>query len=141
MRTRIDAHRRERGDMFHTLEAPHDLRLALQQSKGYGVVVMDCATLWLANRLIALDQAPAVLADLRAVIETIRTLGLRCVVVTNEVGMGIVPDMRLGRDFRDLAGTANQHLAAAADEVFLATMGTVLRLRPGPVELVAPESR
>ena len=60
------------------------------------------------------------------------------VIVSNEVGMGLVPETPLGRAFRDLTGFAHQRITAVADEVYLAAMGAVLRLRPAPLEVVAP---
>ena len=77
----------------------------------------------------------------RGVAEVCTVLAARrrhVVVVTNEVGLGIVPDNALARTFRDVAGRAHQEIAAIADEVHVAILGSVLRLRPAPVEMVAP---
>ena len=75
---------------------------------------------------------------LDALVAVLRQRRFHAVVVTNEVGMGVVPPTPLGRAFRDLAGTAHKRLAACADEIHLAVLGTVLRLRPEPVAVVSP---
>jgi adenosylcobinamide kinase/adenosylcobinamide-phosphate guanylyltransferase len=133
MRVRIDAHVIERGSDFETLEAPIELIAALRGVSGAEVVVIDCLTLWLSNLLLR-DQTPE--RALSAVDELSRVIEARrfhTVVVTNEVGMGVVPETPLGRAFRDLAGRAHQRLARNADEVYLAVLGIMLRIRPGPV--------
>lgn len=131
MRARIARHRAERGPDLETIEEPLDLAGALRRSASADVVVVDCLTLWLANRLLREEAPEAVLARLDEALAAPRA---PCaIVVTNEVGMGIVPESPLARAFRDLAGRAHQRLAAAADEIHVAILGTVLRLRPAPI--------
>jgi adenosylcobinamide kinase/adenosylcobinamide-phosphate guanylyltransferase len=133
MRERIDRHRRTRGDDFRTLEEPLAVPEALRQAAGHDVVVIDCLTLWLANLLLH-NQAPeAVLKRIEELTEVLRRQSAHAVVVTSEVGLGLVPETPLGRTFRDVAGLAHQHLAAAADEVYFGALGVMLRLKPGPV--------
>jgi adenosylcobinamide kinase / adenosylcobinamide-phosphate guanylyltransferase len=135
MRERARQHRLERSDAFDTLEEPVDLRGALARLEER-VVVVDCITLWMTNLL--LQQASA--ADILAAVDAVCGLLVRrvrpCVLVTNEVGMGIVPETPLGRAFRDLAGAAHQRLARAADEVYFGALGMMLRLKPAPVAAV-----
>jgi adenosylcobinamide kinase / adenosylcobinamide-phosphate guanylyltransferase len=129
MRDRIAEHRRTRGPDFETFEEPIALPVILR-SLTADVVVVDCLTLWLSNLLLRDDSNESILA---AVDELVSVLGERrrsILLVTNEVGMGIVPETPLGRRFRDLAGIMHQRLAAAADEVYLAVLGTVLRIKP-----------
>ena len=134
MRERIARHREERGVAWRTLEEPIGVAARIEALTDADVVVVDCLTLWLTNLLLAgADDA-----ELEArVAELARVLG-RCrpsvVLVTNEVGLGIVPENELSRRFRDIAGRAHQRLAAAADEVYLACWGALLRLKPAPVE-------
>lgn len=135
MRQRIDDHRAERGDAFETIEAPIELADALAQASDASVVLLDCLTLWLSNMILAGREDSAVLGELERILSVERDHGL--IVVTNEVGMGIVPDTPLGRRFRDLAGRANQALARRADALYAAMLGTILRLRPGPVTAVS----
>ena len=138
MERRIGQHRTERGDDFATVEEPLELARVLRAQDGADVLLVDCLTLWLSNRLLR-GEDEATLG--RAVDELCCALAeRRChvVLVTNEVGFGIVPDNPLARTFRDVAGCAHQQLARVADEVYVAILGSVLRLRPGPVEAVAP---
>jgi len=139
MADRIARHQAERADRFRTVEAPIDLVGALQALDA-DVALVDCLTLWLSNLLLRdLSQAQIVarIDELAAALPALRP---HVVLVSNEVGMGVVPPSPLGRAFRDLAGTAHQRLARVADEIYLAALGVVLRLRPAPVETVPPES-
>lgn len=138
MDDRIALHRAERGADFTTVEEPLELAGALRAQDDADVVLVDCLTLWLSNRLLRGDDEPALA---RAVDELCVVLAERrchAVLVTNEVGFGIVPDNALARTFRDVAGRAHQSLARIADEIHVAILGSVLRLRPGPVEAVVP---
>jgi adenosylcobinamide kinase/adenosylcobinamide-phosphate guanylyltransferase len=137
MRARIARHREERGARLRTIEAPLDLAAALEAvvpgDPRADVILVDCLTLWLSNLLVrgaTADEALARVEELRAAIARRR---VPLVVVTNEVGMGLVPDTPLGRAFRDVAGLAHQRLARDADEVHVGVLGLMLRLRPGPV--------
>jgi adenosylcobinamide kinase/adenosylcobinamide-phosphate guanylyltransferase len=135
MRARIEAHKRERGDQFQTLEEPLALAVAFERAAGTGadVVVIDCLTLWLANLLLRDESEQRVLAAVEALARTVEARRCHTIVVTNEVGMGVVPESALGRAFRDLTGRAHQRLSRAADEIYFAVLGTMLRIRPGPV--------
>jgi adenosylcobinamide kinase/adenosylcobinamide-phosphate guanylyltransferase len=132
MRERIRKHQESRGPDFRTLEEPLQIPEALHEIHGHDVVVIDCLTLWLSNLLLA-GKTPDEIA--RRVSDLGNVLGRRtfhAVIVTNEVGMGIVPESALGRVFRDVAGMAHQHLSQTADEVYFAVLGTMLRLKPQP---------
>lgn len=126
MRQRIAHHRARRGGNWQTIEAPHALADAVLQAPADRPLLIDCLTLWLSNRLLAdadLDQEVAILID---------ALGKRIaptIIVSNEVGLGIVPDNALARWFRDAAGIANQRLAARADRVDFIAAGLPLRLK------------
>jgi adenosylcobinamide kinase/adenosylcobinamide-phosphate guanylyltransferase len=133
MAARIARHREERGGAFTTIEAPRELSAALETISA-DVVVVDCLTLWLSNLLVA-DVAPAAIQDrIEALAAVLARRRFHAVLVSNEVGMGLVPETPLGRQFRDLTGWAHQRLARASDEIYLATMGIVLRVHPAPVE-------
>jgi len=135
MQQRVRLHRERRGEQWHTLEEPLDLLRALKDSDGrYGVVLVDCITLWLSNLLFASenregDLEELVLSDVRQFADGLRELESPLILVSNEVGMGIVPENRLARLYRDIAGRANQLLAAAADEVHVVISGIPLRLK------------
>jgi adenosylcobinamide kinase/adenosylcobinamide-phosphate guanylyltransferase len=87
--------------------------------------------------LIETDDSAAVDLRVDALVAALERPGPTTILVTNEVGLGIVPDNALARAFRDVAGRANQRIASVATELYFATMGVVLRLRPGPVEGVS----
>jgi adenosylcobinamide kinase/adenosylcobinamide-phosphate guanylyltransferase len=133
MRDRIRRHRRTRGDDFRTLEEPLAVPEVLRQTTGDDVVVLDCLTLWLANLLLEGREPEAVLRRVEDLADVLRQRPAHAIIVTNEVGLGLVPETPLGRAFRDVAGRAHQHLAAAADEVYFGALGVMLRLKPGPV--------
>lgn len=138
MRQRALNHQAERRDQFRTVECPFELETALRSMTDADVVVIDCLTLWLTNLLLTdvpVDVIEKRVTDLSELLEAAR---FDSIVVSNEVGMGIVPDNALARVFRDIAGRAHQSIAARSNELYLATMGTVLRLRPAPLELVSP---
>ena len=135
MRERARRHRLERADAFETLEVPLDLRGALSRLDAHAVVV-DCLTLWLSNLLLRGDRPDAILTETEAVCAFLASRTRLCVLVTNEVGMGIVPETPLGRAFRDLAGAAHQRFARAASEVYFGALGLLLRLKPGTVASV-----
>lgn len=138
MAARIAAHRAERGDRFSTVEEPVDLAGALAAVDAE-VVVVDCLTLWISNLLLRGDGPSAIAAQVDRVAGLLARRRLHAVLVTNEVGMGVVPESALGRAFRDAAGRAHQRLAREADRIYLAALGCVLRLRPAPLILVQPE--
>jgi adenosylcobinamide kinase/adenosylcobinamide-phosphate guanylyltransferase len=132
MADRIQRHQASRGADFPTLEEPLALPRALRQVTDKDVVVIDCLTLWLANLLLE-GMAPADIADrVTDLAAALERRAFHAVVVTNEVGMGIVPESSLGRIFRDVAGSAHQLLSRRADEVYFAVLGTMLRLKPEP---------
>src|SRR6266545_2907094 len=113
MRARIAQHRRRRPASWTTLEAPAAVAAALAELDTRTVALLDCLSLLVSNVLLA----------------TARGRDLILVIVTNEVGMGIVPAYPLGREYRDVLGRANQQVAAAADEVYLLVCGIPVELR------------
>lgn len=135
MLQRVRLHRERRGAEWHTLEEPLDLLRALKDSDGrHGVILVDCITLWLSNLLFACesregDPEELVLSDVRQVAAVLNEMESAVILVSNEVGMGIVPENRLARLYRDIAGRANQLLAAAVDEVYVVISGIPLRLK------------
>jgi len=136
MRERIERHQIERGDEFVTIEEPLDLTKVLREITEIEVVLIDCLTLWLSNMIVRDRSTSQVEREVERLVDTIRKAPFNSVVVTNEVGMGIVPDSPLGRVFRDLAGHTHKRLALAADRIYFAAMGVILRLRPDPVSVV-----
>ena len=141
MRARIDVHRRERPVDWVTLECPldvaDDLRRGLSGSNRYSVVIIDCLTLWVSNVLLSLpddaDIEATVGARTRELLDVLQSFVTghdgTAIIVTNEVGLGVVPATPLGRRYRDALGRANQVTAAAADEVTLMVAGLSMPLK------------
>ena len=130
MAQRIARHQARRGSDWQTMEEPIAVSQVLQGHDGYfQAVLVDCVTLWLTNLLFHHNDPARVLADVRHLAGLFGQLQTPLVLVSNEVGMGIVPDNPLARTFRDLAGEANELLAAAADEVYVTFSGLPLKLK------------
>jgi adenosylcobinamide kinase/adenosylcobinamide-phosphate guanylyltransferase len=132
MAARIARHRGRRGGEWQTVEEPLELSRAIARADGiYTVLLIDCITLWLSNLLFHCEEdAAQVLQHVASFTESFGTLETPLIIVSNEVGMGIVPEHRLARSFRDLAGEANELIAARADEVYVTISGLPLRLKP-----------
>ncbi len=130
MAERIAHHRQRRGDAWQTVEEPLRVGEAIKEADGCcRAILVDCITLWITNLLFHHDAVEPVLAEVRALAELLPSLQTPLVLVSNEVGMGIVPENALARSFRDLAGQANQVLAEAADEVYVTISGIPLKLK------------
>ncbi|MET4255563.1 adenosylcobinamide kinase/adenosylcobinamide-phosphate guanylyltransferase [Bradyrhizobium sp. S3.12.5] len=126
MEARIAKHRARRGTDWIEREVPLDLVPALVATDGGGARLVDCLTLWLSNLMHAARDWEREVTELAAALPR---LSSPVVFVTNEVGLGIVPDNALARSFRDAAGIMNQTVAAAADEVELVVAGLPLKLK------------
>jgi adenosylcobinamide kinase / adenosylcobinamide-phosphate guanylyltransferase len=127
MHERIERHRADRGARWRTVEAPLELPDVIRRESAPGrILLVDCLTLWLSNLMFGERDVPIetdrLLAALRAAQGTV-------LLVSNEVGMGIVPENALARRFRDEAGRLNQRVAAAAHEVLLVAAGLAVRMK------------
>ena len=136
MAGRIRRHALERGADFRTLEVPIEIARELDAARDADVVVVDCLTIWLSNLLLRGDPEEGILAQVDRLVSTLRAKPFHSILITNEVGMGIVPENALSRVFRDLCGRAHQAIASAADEIYFGALGTLIRLKPGPLSLV-----
>lgn len=138
MRQRISEHRASRPSHWDTLEAPHHTgEQLLTKAVGYETVVVDCMTLLASNTLLALPDdctlaqaTAAVVTEAQALITAAHQTDAHWLIVTNEVGMGVVPPTRLGRFYRDALGRANQVLAGRANRVLLFIAGLAWALKP-----------
>ncbi|MEI6215178.1 MAG: bifunctional adenosylcobinamide kinase/adenosylcobinamide-phosphate guanylyltransferase [Desulfuromonadales bacterium] len=135
MRERIGTHQQRRGEQWTTTEEPYLPADALERLDGtYDAILVDCITIWLSNLLLKQDalsgcDEAALTAEVDGLVSTITSMKTPIILVSSEVGMGIVPESRLGRVFRDIAGLANQKLAACADEAWLVASGLPLKLK------------
>jgi adenosylcobinamide kinase/adenosylcobinamide-phosphate guanylyltransferase len=129
MAERIAAHRARRGAFWRTVEAPLALAPAIAAAAAPECpVLVDCLTLWMSNLLMA-GRRPD--AEAGVLCQALREAVGPVVLVSNEVGMGLVPETPLGRHFRDAAGRLNQEIAALADRVVFVTAGLPLVLKEG----------
>lgn len=126
MTARIARHQADRGGDWNLVEAPLDLCTALAEVPAGEVVLVDCATLWLTNHLLAGHDLTAETARLQAALAACRS---PVIVVSNEVGWSIVPDNALSRAFSDAQGRLNQALAAQATRVVLVVAGLSMALK------------
>ena len=134
MERRIAAHRSQRPSAWRTLEEPLDLSSAIQEAAdGYEICLLDCLTLWVSNLLLKMEDDPNVereiLAEVKRLLEVYEESSATWIVVSNEVGLGIVPPTPLGRQYRDILGRANQAVAARADRVYLTVAGLALDVK------------
>ncbi|MEZ5797984.1 MAG: bifunctional adenosylcobinamide kinase/adenosylcobinamide-phosphate guanylyltransferase [Paracoccaceae bacterium] len=126
MARRIALHRDQRGAGWTTVEAPYDLCGALAGAAAAEVVLVDCATLWLSNHMLAGHDLPA---ESDRLLDALTHCAAPVVMVTNETGWGVVPENRLARAFRDEQGRLNQRLAAQAGLVVAVMCGLPLALK------------
>jgi adenosylcobinamide kinase/adenosylcobinamide-phosphate guanylyltransferase len=146
MRERIARHRADRPAEWQTVEEPLDLSRAALEAPVEATLLIDCATLWVSNLMWEFREKPGaeqerlILAGVDELIEAVRRRAEKAiatgtagevVIVSNDVGGGLVPERPVARAFRDLQGFANQRLAQAADTVVFIIAGLPLRLKPG----------
>jgi adenosylcobinamide kinase/adenosylcobinamide-phosphate guanylyltransferase len=134
-RIRLHQAQRSRDASWRTLEEPLDLERAVRQATDCRVVLVDCLTLWINNLLYEADRERQDLTEemvsvaAQKILAAGRELSGTCIFITNEVGLGIMPDNPLARRYQDLLGRCNQVMAAGADEVLLLSCGLALRLK------------
>ncbi len=130
MAARIARHQERRGAAWQTVEEPYALLSVIGGHDGwFKAVLVDCITLWLTNLLLSGNSNEIVLDRVRELTAAAESLQSPLILVSNEVGMGIVPENALARRFRDLAGEANEILAAAAAEVYVMFSGLPLKIK------------
>jgi adenosylcobinamide kinase/adenosylcobinamide-phosphate guanylyltransferase len=142
MRRRIRKHQEDRPANWRTLEANTQVGRQIQANlRDESLVIIDCITLLVTNIICQIDEKDydscdeavleaSVYAEIQALQECLQRVNASFILVSNEVGWGIVPDNRISRIYRDLLGRANQMLAHSADEVFLMVAGIPLRVKP-----------
>ena len=141
MRLRIEKHKQERPSGWRTLEAPLQVGKNIQSHIGYTpLVILDCVTLLVNNIFCLFDEKQfdkiddsvlekKVTIEIEGLLNCIQNTEASYIIISNEVGLGLVPDNRMGRLYRDILGRANQMLAQHADEVYLMVAGIPLRVK------------
>lgn len=125
MAERIKTHKIRRGEDWQTLEEPVEIDKIIENTHA-GVILVDCLTLWMSNLI---HKEMAVMQQIDALVESLKTTQAEVILVSNEVGMGIVPENALARQFRDFVGILHQKVAAIADEVVLVVAGIPVKIK------------
>ncbi len=131
MAARIEKHRKDRSKAWDTYEEPLAIAELLQKlsARHYDVALLDCLTLWLSNIIAHTVDGDVISAHSEELIAAIRDFNGTLLIVSNEVGLGIVPDNPLARQFRDYAGLLNQKVAQVADEVYFTASGIPIKIK------------
>jgi len=133
MAARIATHKAERPAAWATLETPRALATALApHTDYYDLIIIDCLTLWVSNLFLTHPTPIDPVAAVPPLLDVYAHSRASWIVVTNEVGLGLVPDTPLGRTYRDLLGAVNRQVAAAADVVEFMVAGLPLTIKPPP---------
>ena len=136
MHARVESHQASRGQRFTTIEEAVDLsRAIIKAGANHDVILVDCLTLWITNLLIANEDVATAVSELCATLVEFRDA--KVILVSNEVGLGIVPDNAMARTFRDLAGSAHQRLAEICDDVYFVAAGLPLTMKGDAPRLVS----
>lgn len=130
MQERIRLHKESRPKHWKTFEEPKDLvKLLGDLSNNFDCILVDCLTLLVSNLILAGDKQEQVAEKIKKLLLVLNKKKARIILVSNEVGSGLVPANKLGRDFRDVAGRVNQIVAKNADEVFFVVAGIPLKIK------------
>jgi len=130
MHARVQSHQQQRGAGWETLEEPVKLAAALKRKgEDYGVILVDCLTLWISNILLSTRGKPGLEKECKELVKILETPECPVILVSNEVGTGIVPENDLARLYRDEAGRVNQKIAAVADRVVWMVAGIPVTIK------------
>jgi adenosylcobinamide kinase / adenosylcobinamide-phosphate guanylyltransferase len=127
---RISAHKKVRPASWKTFECPKDIVNVLKGiGNGFDLIIIDCLTLWVSNLLLERTGENKIKHEIKRALVIFKKIKAKAIIVSNEVGLGIVPDNELGRSFRDIAGRVNQMVAQEADEVLFMAAGLPWKLK------------
>lgn len=130
MRQRINLHREARPKHWAIFEESRDLIPLLERKTSkFEIIIIDCLTLWISNLLLKGAREAVIESETRKMIACLKKIKSKSFIVANEVGLGIVPENKLARTFRDIAGRINQIVAAKSDEVFFIVAGLSLQIK------------
>ncbi|MBQ48497.1 MAG: bifunctional adenosylcobinamide kinase/adenosylcobinamide-phosphate guanylyltransferase [Zetaproteobacteria bacterium] len=130
MKDRIARHQTERADDFAVFEAPTDPSCYFVEKEFTDVILLDCLTLWISNLMMQEKSLDEILDAINKFIIQASNHCRHLIIVTNEVGLGVVPESAMGRQFRDITGFAHQLISRQADHVYFATMGLIQKVKP-----------
>ncbi len=127
MKERIEKHKKQRGNSWDTYEEPIKIADVIKRIEDqYSAIVIDCLTLWLSNLFL---NNKNVEREIESLCSSLSTVHCPLFIVSNEVGMGIVPENKIARNFRDMAGILNQKVAEISDKVYVIIAGIPLKLK------------
>jgi adenosylcobinamide kinase/adenosylcobinamide-phosphate guanylyltransferase len=130
MEDRISRHREVRPASWRTFEETRGVASMLSKmGNGFDCIIIDCLTLLISNLILSGNNDNEILKEMADVMNNLRTKKAKTIIVSNEVGLGIVPKNKLARNFRDIAGKVNQLVANAADEVFFSVSGIPTKIK------------
>lgn len=129
MRERVAKHKQSRPQDWTTIEEPINVADVIKKAKADELIIFDCLTLWISNIMCKFDKEELIDKKIEELFLALQQVKSDIIIVSNEVGWGIVPENKLARQFRDIVGITHQKLADLSDEVFLVTVGIAQKLK------------
>jgi adenosylcobinamide kinase/adenosylcobinamide-phosphate guanylyltransferase len=130
MKKRIMLHKKARPIHWQTFEEPRDIVSVLKKiGDKFELILIDCLTLFISNLLLKSFKEASIEYEVNKILSTLKKIKAKSIIISNEVGLGIVPENKLARDFRDIAGRMNQLVAAKSNEVFFMTASIPLKIK------------
>ena len=129
MKNRVVKHKQARPKDWTTIEEPINAADVFRKAKADELVIFDCLTLWISNIMLKFDKQKLINEKIEELLLILQQAKAEVIIVSNEVGWGIVPENKLARQFRDIVGLTHQKLAGLSDEVFLVTAGIAQKLK------------
>ena len=132
MKKRVAIHKKDRPEKWKTIEEYYDISSALekiQQEEINGIIIVDCLTLWISNLMMKKYKEKDILKEAEKTIASAQKLSSSIIIVSTEVGVGIVPANKIAREFRDITGRLHQFIAGKSDEVYLMCAGIPIKIK------------
>ncbi len=130
MKLRITKHKKERDKDFVTIEEPYNIAEAIEKLElDVDVIIIDCISVWLGNLLFKYGENESEFAEVKNLYKKLTDIKCDIIIVTNEIGMGIIPENKLARHYRDIAGFINQKLAKLSNEAFFMISGLTIKIK------------
>lgn len=138
MKKRIALHKKARPLNWQTFEEFHDIPALLKKiGNKFDVILIDCLTLLITNLLLKKYNSGEIENEIKKILSVLKTIKAKSIIVSNELGLGIVPRNKLAREFRDIAGRVNQIAASGSDQVFFMIAGIPLKIKDN-ISLIPP---